>query len=121
MFSGISYHCLDFAWLLPIMLCFPYRDCFFCASSAMHKNEFVQAINSGFHSGGMFCTLSDTDLGNYLLEKVMEFMGTDQPRTLQAVENVGQQAVDPPVFALSPQVCDNTFVIVSIVLTISIS
>ena len=78
----------------------------------MHKNEFVQAINSGFRSGGMFCTLTDTDLGNYLLEKVMEFMGTDQPRTLQAVENVGQQAVDPPVFALSPQVWDISFVVV---------
>ena len=78
----------------------------------MHKNEFVQAINSGFRSGGMFCTLTDTDLGNYLLEKVMEFMGTDHPRTLQAVENVGQQAVDPPVFALSPQVWDISFVVV---------
>ena len=70
----------------------------------MHKNEFVQAINSGFRSGGMFCTLSDGELGNYLLGKVMEFMGEREPRTLQAVGNVGQQDVSPPVFVLSPEV-----------------
>ena len=53
------------------------RDCFFCVSSTMHKNEFVQSINLGFKSGGMFCTLSDGDLGNYLLNKVMDFMGEE--------------------------------------------
>ena len=53
----------------------------------------------------MFCTLSDVELGNYLLQKVMEFMNTSQPRILAAVENVGQQDVDPPVFLLSTEVC----------------
>ena len=63
-----------------------YRDCFFCASSAMHRNEFVQAINSVFLREECFVyTLLDVDLGNYLLEKVMEFMQEPQPRTLQAV------------------------------------
>lgn len=70
----------------------------------MHKNEFVQAINAGFSSGGMFCTLSDVELGNYLLEKVMDFMKDSDPRTLQAVCNVGQQDGNPPVFVLSPEV-----------------
>lgn len=51
------------------------RDCFFSASNAMHKNEFIQAINGSFGFGGMFYTL--TDLGNYLLKKVMTFMGQD--------------------------------------------
>lgn len=70
----------------------------------MHKNEFVQAINAGFSSGGMFCTLSDVDLGNYLLEKVMDFMKEPHPRTLKAVSNVGQQDTSPPIFVLSPEV-----------------
>ena len=56
------------------------RDCFFYSTSAMHKTDFVQAINSGFHSEGMFCTLSDSDLGNYLLGKVMVFMQQQEPR-----------------------------------------
>lgn len=71
----------------------------------MHKNEFVQAINSGFNCGGMFCTLSDVDLGNYLLKKVMEFMSENEPHTLIAVRNVGQQEFKPPVFVISPEVC----------------
>ena len=83
---------------------FILRDCYFCASSAMHKTEFVQAINSGFGSGGMFCTLSDGDLGNYLLKKVMKFMKQEDPRKLQAVGNVGQQDINPPIFILSPEV-----------------
>lgn len=70
----------------------------------MHKNDFVHAINSGFHSGGMFCTLSDGDMGNYLLKKVMEFMGQPEPRTLKAVNCLGQQDGTPPVFILSPEV-----------------
>ena len=70
----------------------------------MHKNEFVQAINTGFSCGGMFCTLLDVDLGNYLLEKVMEFMKNRRPRTLQAVCKVGQQDTTPPIYALSPEV-----------------
>lgn len=71
----------------------------------MHKNEFVQAINNGFHSGGMFCTLSDADLGNYLLLKVMDFTGGDRPpRTLRAVKTVGQQDVNSSIFVLSSQV-----------------
>lgn len=70
----------------------------------MHKNEFVQAINSGFNCGGMFCTLSDVDLGNYLLKKVMEFMSASNPHTLKAVRNIGQQTTNPPVFVLSPEV-----------------
>lgn len=70
----------------------------------MHKTDFVQAINSGFGSGGMFCTLSDGDLGTYLLTKVMKFMELVEPRMLQAVGNVGQQDVNPPVFILSPEV-----------------
>ena len=77
----------------------------------MHKNEFVQEINSVFSSGGMFCTLSDVDLGNYLLEKVMEFMQEPQPRTLQAVCNVGQQDVSPPVIVLSPEVSYNNYLV----------
>lgn len=52
----------------------------------------------------MFCTLSDGDLGNYLLVKVMKFMEQDQPRVLQAVGNIGQQDTHPPVFILSPEV-----------------
>lgn len=52
---------------------FTSRDCY-CASSAMKKNEFIQVINVGFNSGGMFCTLSDSELGHHLLEKVMDFM-----------------------------------------------
>ena len=70
----------------------------------MHKNDFVSAINTGFISGGMFCTLSDGDLGNYLLSKVMEFMKQDHIRTLKAVKNVGQQDCNPPIFVLSPDV-----------------
>ena len=81
-----------------------YRDCFYRAMDSMHKSDFIQAINRSFGSGGMFCTLSDVELGNYLLHKVMEFMKTNQPRILTAVENVGQQDVDPPVFLLSPEV-----------------
>ena len=52
----------------------------------------------------MFCTLSDVDLGNYLLEKVMDFMNEPNPRTLKAVSNVGQQETSPPIFILSPEV-----------------
>lgn len=73
----------------------------------MHKNEFVNEINSGFNLGGMFCTLSDVDLGNYLLGKVMEFMGEPNPRTLKAVMNVGQQDTTPPIFVLSAEVYIN--------------
>ena len=67
----------------------------------MHKTDL---INRSFVSGGMFCTLSDVDLENYLLEKVMSFMRMPQPRVLAAVENIGQQDGDPPVFLLSPEV-----------------
>lgn len=70
----------------------------------MKRNEFVQAINTGFNSGGMFCTLSDADLGNYLLAKVMAFMKSANRRTLKAVRNIGQQDTNPPVFVLSPEV-----------------
>lgn len=62
------------------------------------------AINQSFGSGGMFCTLSDVELGNYLLKKVMEFMSAPNPRILTAVENVGQQDTNPPVFAITPEV-----------------
>ena len=72
----------------------------------MHKSEFIQTINSAFHSGGMFCTLSDSDLGNYLLGKVMEFMGEPQPRKLTAVTNIGRQDTIPPVYVLSSHVCN---------------
>lgn len=71
----------------------------------MHKSEFIQTINSAFHSGGMFCTLSDSDLGNYLLHKVMEFMREDQPRKLTAVKNIGLQDTIAPVYVLSSDVC----------------
>ena len=70
----------------------------------MHKNEFVQSINQGFVSGGMFCTLSDVELGNYLLKKVMEFMNEQNPRTLKTVGHVGQQEGTPATFVLSPEV-----------------
>ena len=71
----------------------------------MHKNEFVSAINTGFNCGGMFCTLTDVDLGNFLLKKVMEFMGENEPQTLIAVRNVGQQQeLTPPVYVFSPEV-----------------
>ena len=71
----------------------------------MRKNDFVQAINTGFQSGGMFCTLSDSDLGTYLLKKVMEFMDKDNRRVLRAVQNLGQQDTNPPVYILSQEVC----------------
>ena len=80
------------------------RDCFFYSTSAMHKPDFVQAINSGFHSGGMFCTLSDSDLGKYLLGKVMAFMQQQEPRIIQAVSCLGQQDGSSPYFILSPEV-----------------
>ena len=70
----------------------------------MHKNEFVQAINHGFKSGGMFCTLSDVEVGNYLLGKVMDFMGGQDTRTLQTVGHVGQQEGTPSIFVLSAEV-----------------
>ena len=70
----------------------------------MHKSDFIQAINRSFGSGGMFCTLSDSDLGNYILSKVMQFMSTSQPRILAAVKSVGQQDSDPPMFLLSTEV-----------------
>lgn len=73
----------------------------------MKKNEFVQAINTGFNSGGMFCTLSDSELGNYLLGKVMDFMKNGEIQTLKAVRNIGQQDTNPPVFVLSPEVGQN--------------
>ena len=82
-----------------------HRDCFFHATDAMRKNDFIHMINSGFGSGGMFSTLSDADLGNYLLGKVMQFMSGGQARTLSAVQNVGQQDGDPPIFLLSSEVC----------------
>lgn len=84
------------------------RDCFFSASSSMHKNEFIHAINASFGSGGMFCTLTDIELGNYLLKKVMSFMGQDRPRTLTAVRHIGQQECSPPIFVLSPEVRTTT-------------
>ena len=55
----------------------------------MHKTEFIQTINIAFKSGGMFCTLSDGELRNYLLGKVMEFMKEEEPRKLTAVGNIG--------------------------------
>ena len=51
-----------------------HTDYFFSATSAMHKTEFIQTINMAFQSGGMFCTLSDCELRNYVLGKVMEFV-----------------------------------------------
>lgn len=83
-----------------------HRDCFFKASDAMHKTEFISAINTSFGSGGMFCTLSDVDLGNYLLDKVNTFMNpSNNPRILSAVENIGLQSdKEPPVYVLSPEV-----------------
>ena len=84
-----------------------HRDCFFSAASAMHKSEFIQTINSAFKSGGMFCTLSDCELGNYLLAKVMEFMKEEEPRKLAAVANIGFQDTISPVYVLSPDVCYN--------------
>ena len=80
------------------------RDCFFSASNAMHKNEFIHAINGSFGSGGMFCTLTDSELGTYLLKKVMSFMRQDRPHTLRAVRHIGQQECSPPIFVLSPEV-----------------
>ena len=71
----------------------------------MHKSEFIQAINAAFHAGGMFCTLSDGELGNYLLGKVMNFMRGACPRKLVAVENIGQQDVNNPIFVLPSEVC----------------
>ena len=94
---------IQFDHLLTNLMLF-CRDCYFCVASAMHEIEFVQAINHGFCSGGMFCTLSDVDLGSYLLSKVMEFMRTNRPRTLKAVLNIGQQDSTPPVYILSPKV-----------------
>ena len=38
--------------------CYQYGDCFFCASQATHKNEFMATINSNFGSGGLLCTTS---------------------------------------------------------------
>ncbi len=70
----------------------------------MHKNDFMSTINKGFGSGGMFCTLTDVDLGNYLLEKVTTFMSSPSYRILTAVANVGQQNVNPPVYLLSQDV-----------------
>ena len=70
----------------------------------MHMSEFIHAINGAFGSGGMFCTLTDIELGNYLLKKVMNFMGQDRPHTLRAVRHIGQQEGSPPIFVLSPEV-----------------
>lgn len=89
---------------MPIHYSSHLRDCYFCASSAMKKTEFIQAINTGFNSGGMFCTLSDSELGHYLLGKVMDFMKEPDKRILRAVSNIGQQDTNPPVFVLSPEV-----------------
>ena len=82
-----------------------HRDSFFSATSAMHKTEFIQTINIAFKSGGMFCTLSDGELGNYLLGKVMEFMKEEEPRKLTAVGNIGLQDAVSPVYVLSTDVC----------------
>ena len=70
----------------------------------MHKNELIHTINSAFGSGGMFCTLTDIALGNYLLKKVINFMGQDQLHTLRAVRHIGQQEGFLPIFVLSPEV-----------------
>ena len=86
--------------LIPLL-----RDCFYRATASIHKLDFIQAINKSFGSGGMFCTLSDVGLGNYLLQMVIDFMKTTEPKILTAVENVGQQDQDPPVFLLSSKVC----------------
>ena len=43
------------------------------------------------------------ELGNYLLGKVMEFMGRDQPHALEAIENVCHHDVSSLVYALSPE------------------
>ena len=84
------------------------RDYFYHAKDVMRKTDFIMAINQYFGSGGMFCTLSDIELGNYLLKKVLEFMKAPKPRVLTAVETVGQQDVDPPVFLLPAEVCGYT-------------
>ena len=70
----------------------------------MHRIDFMLAINESFGRGGMFCTLSDVELGNHLLLKVKDFMNSKSPRVLKAVQNVGQQDVHPPIFLLSPEV-----------------
>lgn len=70
----------------------------------MKKSDFIQAINSGFNSGGMFCYLSDSELGSYLLKKVMTFMDQKEKRILKAVKNIGQQDTTPPVFIFSSEV-----------------
>ena len=67
----------------------------------MHKNDFMSTINKGYGFGGMFCKLTDVDLGNYLLEKVTTFMSSPSYRILTAVANVGQQNVNPSVYLLS--------------------
>ena len=79
----------------------------------MHKNDFMSTINKDFGSGGMFCTLTDVDLGNYLLEKVTTFMSSPSYRVLMAVANVGQQKVNPPIYLLSQDVSYNATIIVA--------
>jgi len=70
----------------------------------MHKNEFIPTVNRAFGSGGMFCTLTDVELTNYLMTKVMAFMKEPQHRILTAVGHVGQQEGSPSVFILSAEV-----------------
>ena len=53
----------------------------------------------------MFCTLSDGELGNYLLGKVMEIMKEEEPQKLTAVGNIGLQDAVSPVYVLSTDVC----------------
>ena len=65
----------------------------------------MAAINSSFGSGGMVCTLSDVDLGIYVIKKVTEFMTEPSHRVLTSVGNVGQQECDPPIWVLRAEVC----------------
>ena len=68
----------------------------------------MATINSNFGSGGLLCTLSDAELGQFILRKVMDFMTQPGHRVLQAVETIGQQDVHPPVFVLSAEVSIHT-------------
>ena len=63
----------------------------------------MKYLNSAFGSGGMFCTLSDSDLNDYVMHKATD---TEGLRILQAVVTIGYQESDhgPPIYVLSPEV-----------------
>uniref|UniRef100_A0A1X7VJI6 Uncharacterized protein n=1 Tax=Amphimedon queenslandica TaxID=400682 RepID=A0A1X7VJI6_AMPQE len=76
------------------------KDCFFSVST-VNKGEFMASINSSFGSGGMICTLSDLDLGNFVIQKVTEFMMRPNCTILASVSNIGGLNSDPPVWILN--------------------